>query len=67
MHLFAHITGDQAIRLQLGTSFHINTILDGIAADPRCLKDNNSINLFKSGVAKGFVYMLHVLTLPDLR
>ena len=66
MHLFANISGNQAIRLQLGTSFHINT-LGGIAADPRCLKDNNLINLFKSGVAKGFAYMLHVLTLPDLR
>ena len=31
------------------------------------VNDNNSINLFKSGVAKGFAYMLHVLTLPELR
>ena len=53
--------------LRLGTSFQINTILDGIAADPRCLKGNNSIHLFKSGVAKGFAYTLHVLTTPDLR
>ena len=44
MHLFANITGKQAISLQLGTSFHIKT-LDRIAADPRCLKDNNSIDL----------------------
>ena len=47
MHLFANITGNQAIRLQVGTIFHINALLDGIAADPSCLKDNNSIHLFK--------------------
>ena len=49
MHLFANITGNQASRLQLGTSFQINTILDRIAADPRCLKGNNSIHLFSQG------------------